>query len=345
MAGLKKFFLIGFLFSYSFAAIAQVDSIPKAESTRKQAPVIPSIQNQPVKKRIKDSAITNYANSVLQTDSLKMAKTLRDSLMADSLKKTAKKQALVPVYDTSTYKKFETHPYLPLHKPAMFMVIDYRKHDSRDYLFYLMAGIVFVLAFIRFTFSKYFRNLFLLFFQTSLRQKQTRDQLLQDNLASLLTNFLFIISAGLYITLLIRYKNWTDISFWWLAAGTGAVLLVTYLIKYLFILFTGWVFNSKEAAGSYVFVVFMVNKIMGVLLVPFLLILSFARYEVVQVAVTLSLGLVILLFVYRYWVSFIAIRNKLKVNALHFFLYLCAVELLPLVLIYKVLINYFAGSL
>ena len=84
---------------------------------------------------------------------------------------------------------------------------------------------------------------------------------------------------------------------------------------------------------------------MGVLLVPFLLILSFARIEVVQVAVTVSLGLIILLFGYRYWVSFIAIRNKLKVNALHFFLYLCAVELLPLVLIYKVLINYFAGSL
>lgn len=345
MAGLKKFFLIGFLLSYSFAAMAQVDSIRRAESTRKQPPVIPPTQNQPLKKRIKDSAITHYADSILQTNSLKMAKTLRDSLWADSLKKITQKQALVPVYDTSTYKKFETHPYLPLYKPAMFMVIDYHRHDSRDYLFYLLAGIVFVLAFIRFTFSKYFRNLFLLFFQTSLRQKQTRDQLLQDNLASLLTNFLFIISAGLYITLLIRYKNWTDISFWWLVAGTVAVLLVTYLIKYLFIMFTGWVFNTKEAAGSYVFVVFMVNKIMGVLLVPFLLVLSFARFEVVAVAVTLSLGLVILLFAYRYWVSFIAIRNKLKVNALHFFLYLCAVELLPLVLIYKVLINYFAGSL
>jgi hypothetical protein len=33
------------------------------------------------------------------------------------------------------------------------------------------------------------------------------------------------------------------------------------------------------------------------------------------------------------------------VNALHFLLYLCAVELLPLALICKVLMNYFNGSL
>jgi hypothetical protein len=208
-----------------------------------------------------------------------------------------------------------------------------------------MAGVILILAFIRVVFSKYFRNIFLLFFQTSLRQKQTRDQLLQDNLASLLTNFLFVISAGLYITLLIRYKNLSHISFWWLAGGTAAVLLVTYLVKYLFILFTGWVFNSQEAAGSYVFVVFMVNKVMGVMLIPFLLILSFSGPQLVPVAITVSVGMILLLFGYRYWVSFVAIRNKLKVNALHFFLYLCAVELLPLVLIYKILINYFTGSL
>jgi hypothetical protein len=110
-------------------------------------------------------------------------------------------------------------------------------------------------------------------------------------------------------------------------------------------LFTGWVFNTKEAAGSYVFVVFLVNKVLGVLLVPFLLIFSFAGPELVQVAVTVSVGLVLLFLGYRYWVSFIAIRSKLKVNALHFLLYLCAVELLPLAFIYKVLMNYFNGSL
>ncbi len=351
MVGMKKFPVAILLMCCSFASFGQDDSTNKAETTRKKSAIIPIEEIQPPtpKKKTADSDVSGNthntdADSVLRSNMRKQARLLRDSLLADSIKKAAIPVAPVIVYDTSSYQKYATHPYLPLNKPAIYMLIDYHKAASKDDLFYLMAGIVFVMAFIRVTFSKYFRNLFLLFFQTSLRQKQTRDQLLQDGLASLLTNLLFVMSAGLYITLLIRYKNWTDLSFWWLAAGSAGALLLVYLVKYLFLLFAGWIFNTKEAAGSYVFVVFLVNKVLGILLVPFLIILSFAGPEVVQVSVTVSIGMILLFFAYRYWVSFVAIRNKLKVNALHFLLYLCAVEILPLVLIYKVLMDYFTGS-
>lgn len=343
MSGPKYLMVVCVLLCLSVCGFGQTDSGNRAETSRIRKTAAP-LQRAPV---VRDSiqVVPAEADSSLQNDSLVLAQALQDSLRADSVRKLSVVNVSLPVYDTSTYRKYATHPYLPLHKPALYMLIDYRQREQKDELFYLMAGIIFVLAFIRAAFSKYFRNLFLLFFQTSLRQKQTRDQLLQDNLASLLMNFLFVISAGLYITLLIRYKNWTDIPFWWLAAGSASVLLAVYLVKYLFLLFTGWVFNSKEAAGSYVFVVFLVNKVLGVILIPFLLILSFANTGIVQVAVTISLGVILLLLGYRYWVSFTAIRNKLKVNALHFLLYLCAVELLPLALIYKILMNYFNGSL
>jgi hypothetical protein len=341
MTGLKSLFLIMILCISANTGFAQTDTIIRPETTRTQPVITPLEKPQPVRKRIADTSVHEYADSVLKADSMVLVQKNRDSLYADSVQKAAKSHVIAVVIDTSTYQKYQTHPYLPLHKEAIYMVIDYRKSVSKDDLFYLMAGIVFVLAFIRAMFSKYFKNMFLLFFQTSLRQKQTRDQLLQAGLASLLSNLLFVLSAALYITLLIRYKNWTDLPFWWLALGSAAILLFVYLMKYLFLLFTGWVFNTKEAAGSYIFVVFLVNKVLGVLLVPFLLILSFGSAELVQVAVTASIGVILLLFGYRYWVSFVAIRNKLKVNALHFLLYLCAVELLPLVLIYKILINYF----
>lgn len=345
MCGLKRFLFLLLLVNSCVCGFAQTDSSNRAETSR-------SRQFSPAPQKIlqraaiaKDSFADEAVDSLQGADSLQLAQTRRDSLLADSIRKASLPRLNVVFKDTSTYRKYQTHPYLPLHSPALYMLINYHQPQTKDELFYLMAGVIFIMAFIRLTFSKYFRNLFLLFFQTSIRQKQTRDQLLQDNLASLLMNFLFVISGGLYITLLVRYKNWTDISFWWLAAGAAAVLLLLYLGKYLFLLFTGWVFNTKEAAGSYVFVVFLVNKVLGVLLIPFLLILAFADPVLVNIGVTLSAGMICLLLGYRYWVSFLAIRNKLKVNALHFLLYLCAVELLPLALICKVLMNYFNGSL
>ncbi|HVZ25609.1 MAG TPA: DUF4271 domain-containing protein, partial [Sediminibacterium sp.] len=88
----------------------------------------------------------------------------------------------------------------------------------------------------------------------------------------------------------------------------------------------------------------LVNKIIGILLVPFLVIMAFASFSFVQVAITVSVIILGLLLLYRYWVSFTSLHPRLQVNAFHFLLYLCAVELLPLVLIYKLLIN-FTGSL
>ena len=122
-------------------------------------------------------------------------------------------------------------------------------------------------------------------------------------------------------------------------------LMVVYSIKFLFLRFTGWAFQASQAASTYAFVVFLINKIAGVLLLPIVLIMSFSSPAIQDIALGLASGLLILLFLYRYFISAGNLRNILKVNFLHFSLYLCAVEILPLLLIYKVLVSYVAGTL
>jgi hypothetical protein len=100
-----------------------------------------------------------------------------------------------------------------------------------------------------------------------------------------------------------------------------------------------------EATSGYTFIVFLVNKVLGIVLIPFILLITFSPLEIKQVAITISAGVILALFLYRYLITFGVIRSNLKVSALHFFLYLCAVELLPLVLIYKLLVNFVSGSI
>lgn len=320
------------------SAHAQQDSLQQPESTRRQAGIVPLPHKaRPDSTVIRKPAIGDTVTGLAIVQPISPA---TDSAVLP--KTTVKEPANLP--DTVTYRKYEVHPGLPFQVKPVYRLIEYHPIQSRDELFYLVMGVLLLLACVRSGFPKYFRNLFLLFFQTSLRQKQTRDQLLQDNWASLFTNLLFIVSTGLYISLLIQIKQWSDLPFWWIAAGSASVLALIYLIKYLFLLFAGWVFNSKESAGSYIFLVFLVNKIIGILLVPFLVIMAFASFSFVQVAITASIIILGLLLLYRYWVSFTSLHPRLHVNAFHFLLYLCAVEVLPLVLIYKLLIN-FTGSL
>ncbi len=267
-----------------------------------------------------------------------------DSIKIDSLKKDSIRRSIIvpslPLLDSTTYKQYMVHPYLPMDKTPILMYIDYKINASKDFLFYLILGVVSLLAFIKLVFPKFFRNLFMLFFQTSLRQKQTREQLLQDSWASLLINLLFFLSAGLFLTLLTNYNDWSSLPFWKLYGYITAFIVLIYVGKFLFISFSGWVFNNKEAAQSYVFLVSMVNRIMGILLIPFIIFLAFGNPQILNIVITISIGLVVILFLYRYLVSFGSLRNDLKINPFHFFIYLCAVEILPMLLIYKLLVNY-----
>jgi hypothetical protein len=295
----------------------------------------------------KDSAIgidtvQKKPSAAALSDSLQKA--VNDSLKIDSLKKDSIKMLVIvpvkPLIDSTTYQQYMVHPYLPMDKKPISMLIDYKTINSKDFLFYLVLGVVFLLAFIKLVFPKFFRNLFMLFFQTSLRQKQTREQLLQDSWAGLLVNVLFFLSSGLFVTLLTKFKGWSNIPFWNLYGYITSLIVFIYIGKFIFISFAGWVFNNREAAQSYVFLVSMVNRIMGILLIPFTIFLAFANQQILSIVVTLSLGLVLLLFLYRYLVSFGSLRNDLKINPFHFFIYLCSVEIIPMLLIYKLLVNY-----
>src|SRR5574343_759702 len=241
--------------------------------------------------------------------------------------------------DTSTYKKIAQNPYLPLNQPPVFMLLDYKDTQSKDALFYTVIFFFFFMGFIKNVFPRYFQNLFRLFFQTSLRQKQTKDQLEQDGQASLMINLFFLLSAGLFITLMIQQYQWLDMPYWILYAYSTAVLAIIYFGKYLFVSFAGWVFNNSQSASSYLFLVAVVNRIMGVVLLPLIVVMAFAEAPIAIIALTISFGVVTLLFFYRYIVSFGILRSELQVNPFHFFLYLCAVEILPMALIYKLLVE------
>ena len=287
-----------------------------------------------------DYSIAISSDSLRIKDSITKALAVIDSLKKDSINKQAAIIAAKSHKDTSTYAAIMPIPFLPFNRPFFWMISKERKVDSKDELFYLIAGLIFFMAFIKLVFPKYFKNIFGIFFQTSFRQNQIREQLMQSNFASLLMNLLFVLSSGLYVTLLAWQQQLMQMSFWWLFLYCSCLLVIIYLGKYLFLSFSGWVFNVSGITNSYIFIVFLINKIIGIVLVPFILLIAFSDTYIVQVVATISLILLIVLLLYRYILSVGSIRRDLKISAFHFFLYFCTVEILPMLLIYKSLFNY-----
>ena len=216
-----------------------------------------------------------------------------------------------------------------------------KSHRGKEFLFYALCVVVLFLGVFKTFYSGYFNNLFRVFFNTSLRQTQLTDQLLQARLPSLLLNIFFTITMGMYVWLLFsRYEQPRLVHGAWVLPVCVAAVAVVYLVKFVFLKFTGWVTNIRQATDHYIFVIFMVNKITGILLLPFVILLSFASVNWVGPLTTVSVLFLGLLFLSRYAKSYSLIENRMSVNPFHFVLYIIGAEIIPLVIVYKLVADY-----
>jgi hypothetical protein len=215
-----------------------------------------------------------------------------------------------------------------------------RKIDNRDWIFYFYCALLLFLSFIQLSFDRYFVDLFRVFFNTSLRQKQIREQLTQAPLPSLLVNILFFISGGAFIYFLLEnyslnteYPAAIEILF-----CVGGIALI-YLGKYIFITLIGWIFDKKEASENYLFNVFMVNKIAGLVLIPLGILLAYSSSGWKDVIITLTAIFMVILILIRMIRCYAAVSHPLKINLIHFLVFMGAFEIIPLLVIYRLFLR------
>ena len=282
-----------------------------------------------------------------QNDSLPKRDSLlaRDSILTDSIVVVApvKQDTVRPVLqyafgsDSFLYRK---RLFFRFTHPVRYTVTE-KVWVGKDAIFYAVIALLLFFALIRNSFSRYLADLYSSYFRTSIRQKQIKEQLLQSPLPSLAFNIFFVVSTSFFLSLIFKEFGFApNYAFWLLAVYCALGLTVIYVGKFLILKFFGWVFQLSEAADTYIFVVFSTNKIIGISLLPFTIILAFTQGALSSAAVTLSFIVLGGLFVYRYFLAFISINQLLRINFLHFLIYLAALEVMPLLLINKLLFSF-----
>lgn len=224
---------------------------------------------------------------------------------------------------------------------GIYFLQELRTFHGKEFTFYLICILLFILALFKTFYPMYFNNLFRIFFNTSLRQTQLTDQLSQAKFPSFILNIYFTLSGGMYIWLLFKYFNRVQsINPKTLLIICILSLIVIYLIKFIILKFTGWIAGIKSTIDNYIFVIFLVNKIMGVLLLPFVILLAFSMKDWIPSIAAISALFISLLFLSRYAKSYGALEKKLNINSLHLFIFVVGAEIIPLFIFYKIAVDY-----
>ena len=231
-------------------------------------------------------------------------------------------------------------PFFRFTNPMRYS-ITIKKWLGKEAIFYSIIALLIFFALIKNGFGRYVGDLLKTYFRTGINQKQAKEQLLQHPLPSVLLNVFFVLSIGMFVTLLLQYfKLGLDFNFWWLYLYCALGLIAIYVMKFVTLKFLGWIFQVSESTDAYIFIVLATNKIIGIALLPFLVMLTFTYGVVNEAAMSLSIMVVFALLVYRFFLSYVSIRRQIKIGFLHFLLYLIAFEIVPLLLINKLLFSF-----
>ncbi|MBA2563380.1 MAG: DUF4271 domain-containing protein [Chitinophagaceae bacterium] len=229
--------------------------------------------------------------------------------------------------------------YINLSQKQVFFNHDEKQSRGKEFSFYLISGIILLFGFFKIFYARYFNNIFSVFFNTSLRQNQLTDMLRQSKLASLIFNIFFALISGLYLWLILNH-------FKLVTEANKKVLLfcvlfvgIIYIIKFCVVKLLGWVTGMSDAADTYIFVIFLINKITGVILIPFIVLIAFISPRSINSIIILSFLFVGVLFLLRFFRTYDLLQHRLHITRIHFFLYIIAIEILPLFIIYKLSLN------
>jgi hypothetical protein len=215
-----------------------------------------------------------------------------------------------------------------------------RFYNDKTLDFYLLLGICLILGVVVYANPRYFENLFKAFVNPS-QSTAAKEQIEIAVAPNAVMNGLFVLVAGVYVFYIfnlnkigLHSKPDKANSIFYFVAG----IALMYLIKYIVLVFSGWVFRIKHISEQYTFNVFFINKLIGVLLLPIVIMLAFSDAMFFKPLIIISCCLIAILFFYRYILSYRIFETFFQYSWFHFFTYLCASEILPMAVLLKMLV-------
>lgn len=229
------------------------------------------------------------------------------------------------------------HPMVQTLGEERMIALD-RKADNKTGIFLLSLGGLFFFALIRNFFTRYFGNLFALFTSFTITKRQTKEQLENDSVASFWFYVLFFISLTALIIFTARYFHAlpTSKSVWQLFLIGFGILVSFYILKISLVKAIAWTFQKKEIASQFSFNSSVVNEFLGVILFPICILMLLSEGKFFNLLLWLCLIIFSILLIYRYIRVFRHVKNILRIDLFHFLLYLCAFEIMPILILIKI---------
>ena len=232
---------------------------------------------------------------------------------------------------TETISVFGKHQLLPVHSGPMAII-----RQSTDWITILLLVCLLLFAWIQTTSQKRFAQIFKAVMQPhSVNQLEREGNLFRERITLSLGAIYYIVGSVFIFQLFNAFYTLPgeidNLSF---TALILAALFSYQMLKSILIYTSGIIFKTAESSRYYQLNTLIFNQITGIVVFPFSIM---ALYWENTTFLIIGSVIVSLLFGYRLFRGILTGMANKNYNLLYLFLYLCTLEILPLLLLLKVI--------
>ena len=172
-----------------------------------------------------------------------------------------------------------------------------------------------------------------LFFMGVFAQRYANQYLREENAFTERVNFLTFLLMAINFTLIItKFQAVIDLP---TIVSVFFLVLLFFLLKLILIKLLGFFFKVKDLAKLAIFFSLLFDKTLGFVLFPLVVVIYFFSVDISSTVLMISLVLFIILFMLKlFWLWKIG-TNSFGLPQVYIFLYLCSIEIFPLLLLVK----------
>ena len=200
---------------------------------------------------------------------------------------------------------------------------------------FIILGLT-LFAVIKYSFEKNIKESFMSFFNYRQALRMFEDYCEYDQQASLLSNLLFSLVLGIFITLIFPFFGssplWQSYSLSILFFSAAVCFLYTLKARVWQTL--GTIFMVQTVSKLYIHNMFMYNRITGLIIFPLVALIPYISEIIAPYIIYVVFFVLALSYIFKFFRIFQIIIAQ-NFSVLHFILYLCALEILPLLLFVK----------
>lgn len=291
-----------------------------------------------------DTALKSTQGHLPFLDSVAQALQMRENFVSDSLAtiyiRPADPLRHNQLVDSLVKKYLYTgHNFLDIPRASKSSLKEGHSRQTRDqWVIATIIGLLLYTALLNRIMSKDFESVWQSFYSKRMLSQVSKEDSIINTWTFIGLFLLFGLTFGLFLYQLAQYYQvYYSINGVRLFVSLSLIILILFAIKFLVVKFLGFVFNINKLVSEYLSVLYLTYFNIAFVFLPVTVCFCLLTRQLIPYILGIALVLIVIIFIWQYLRSSVNIISNILFHKFYLFVYLCALEICPILILIKAL--------